>query len=102
MRSLFQASELEYRFTKTYRTLKSYTHGFEKIGEGRDIYTKDIQTIKFYGHSLAEADYAYFQQLFDYYELYTNPNLSLVFFYSVYDEKEVRRLSMNKLWLSHG
>ncbi|HFR3830282.1 TPA: AbiH family protein, partial [Streptococcus suis] len=35
--SLFQASELEYRFTKTYRTLKSYTQGLEKIGEGRDI-----------------------------------------------------------------
>lgn len=95
--SLFQASELEYRFTKTYRTLKSYTHGFEKIGEGRDIYTKDIQTIKFYGHSLAEADYAYFQQLFDYYELYTNPNLSLVFFYSVYDEKRSQEIEHEQI-----
>ena len=95
--SLFQASELEYRFTKTYRTLKSYTQGFEKIGEGRDIYTKDIQTIKFYGHSLAEADYAYFQQLFDYYELYTNPNLSLVFFYSVYDEKRSQEIEHEQI-----
>ena len=95
--SLFQASELEYRFTKTYRTLKSYTQGFEKIGEGRDIYTKDIQTIKFYGHSLAEADYAYFQQLFDYYELYTNPNLSLVFFYSVYDEKSSQEIEYEQI-----
>jgi hypothetical protein len=95
--SLFQASELEYRFTKTYRTLKSYTHGFEKIGEGRDIYTKDIQTIKFYGHSLAEADYAYFQQLFDYYELYANPNLSLVFFYSVYDEKRSQEIEHEQI-----
>lgn len=95
--SLFQASELEYRFTKTYRTLKSYTQGFEKIGEGRDIYTKDIQTIKFYGHSLAEADYAYFQQLFDYYDLYANPNLSLVFFYSVYDEKSSQEIEYEQI-----
>ncbi|HFI0394771.1 TPA: AbiH family protein [Streptococcus suis] len=95
--SLFQASELEYRFTKTYRTLKSYTQGFEKIGEGRDIYTKDIQTIKFYGHSLAEADYAYFQQLFDYYDLYANPNLSLIFFYSVYDEKRSQEIEHEQI-----
>ncbi|HFI0251345.1 TPA: AbiH family protein [Streptococcus suis] len=95
--SLFQASELEYRFTKTYRTLKSYTQGFEQIGEGRDIYTKEIQTIKFYGHSLAEADYAYFQQLFDYYDLYANPNLSLIFFYSVYDEKRSQEIEHEQI-----
>lgn len=95
--SLFQASELEYRFTKTYRTLKSYTQGFEKIGEGRDIYTKDIQTIKFYGHSLAEADYAYFQQLFDYYDLYSNPNLSLIFFYSIYDNSKSHEIENEQI-----
>ncbi|HFR3747904.1 TPA: AbiH family protein [Streptococcus suis] len=95
--SLFQASELEYRFTKTYRTLKSYTQGFEKIGEGRDIYTKDIQTIKFYGHSLAEADYAYFQQLFDYYDLYSNPNLSLIFFYSIYDKSKSHEIEHEQI-----
>ncbi|HEM2809701.1 TPA: hypothetical protein U2C48_000009 [Streptococcus suis] len=95
--SLFQASELEYRFTKTYRTLKSYTQGFEKIGEGRDIYTKDIQTIKFYGHSLAEADYAYFQQLFDYYDLYSNPNLSLIFFYSIYDNSKSHEIEHEQI-----
>ncbi|HFU4201001.1 TPA: AbiH family protein [Streptococcus suis] len=95
--SLFQASELEYRFTKTYRTLKSYTQDFEKIGEGRDIYTKDIQTIKFYGHSLAEADYAYFQQLFDYYDLYSNPNLSLIFFYSIYDNSKSHEIEHEQI-----
>lgn len=95
--SLFQASELEYRFTKTYRTLKSYTQDFEKIGEGRDIYTKDIQTIKFYGHSLAEADYAYFQQLFDYYDLYSNPKLSLIFFYSVYDKSKSHEIEHEQI-----
>lgn len=38
--------------------------------------------IKFYGHSLSEADYSYFQSIFDYYDLYGNNNVSLIFYYS--------------------
>ena len=38
--------------------------------------------IKFYGHSLSEADYSYFQSIFDYYDLYGNTNVSLIFYYS--------------------
>ena len=38
--------------------------------------------IKFYGHSLNEADYSYFQSIFDYYNLYENTNVSLIFYYS--------------------
>ncbi len=38
--------------------------------------------IKFYGHSLSEADYSYFQSIFDYYNLYSNDKVSLVFYYS--------------------
>lgn len=38
--------------------------------------------IKFYGHSLNEADYSYFQSIFDFYDLYANNNVSLVFYYS--------------------
>ncbi len=38
--------------------------------------------IKFYGHSLSEADYSYFQSIFDYYNLYSNNNVSLLFYYS--------------------
>ena len=38
--------------------------------------------IKFYGHSLSEADYSYFQSIFDYYNLYDNINVSLIFYYS--------------------
>lgn len=38
--------------------------------------------IKFYGHSLSEADYSYFQSIFDYYNLYSNYNVSLLFYYS--------------------
>lgn len=38
--------------------------------------------IKFYGHSLSEADYSYFQSIFDYYHIYDNSNVSLLFYYS--------------------
>ena len=38
--------------------------------------------IKFYGHSLSEADYSYFQSIFDFYNLYNNNNVSLLFYYS--------------------
>lgn len=46
--------------------------------------SKDNQLIeiKFYGHSLNEADYSYFQSIFDYYNLYENNNISLIFYYS--------------------
>lgn len=39
-------------------------------------------TIKFYGHSLSEADYSYFQSIFDYYDLYSNSKVNLIFYYS--------------------
>lgn len=38
--------------------------------------------IKFYGHSLSESDYSYFQSIFDYYNLYSNNNVSLIFYYT--------------------
>lgn len=38
--------------------------------------------IKFYRHSLSEADYSYFQSIFDYYNLYENNKVSLIFYYS--------------------
>lgn len=39
-------------------------------------------TIKFYGHSLNEADYSYFQSIFDYYNIYGNARVALMFYYS--------------------
>lgn len=45
--------------------------------------------IKFYGHSLSEADYSYFQSIFDYYNLYSNNNVNLIFYYSEgYDQTD--------------
>ena len=41
----------------------------------------ECERIIFYGHSLGEQDYSYFQSLFDKYDLYGS-NLKLVFYYS--------------------
>lgn len=44
--------------------------------------------IKVYGHSLAKADYSYFQSLFDAVSLYSGVT-TLVFYYSLYgDDKD--------------
>lgn len=92
-----EASSLEYRFTKTYRTLQLYSRNFEGVGDNRDIYSPTIKKIKFYGHSLAEADYAYFQQIFDYYDLYNNQELALIFYYSVYDNGIAEQIEQNQM-----
>lgn len=65
-------------FSKTYRKMLA-----------PDIPTQILPTkhsapldIKFYGHSLSEADYSYFQSIFDYYDVYGNSNVTLIFYYS--------------------
>ncbi len=44
------------------------------------------QELVFYGHSLAKADYSYFQSLFDLYDIYNQTFLT--FKYSIYDEEK--------------
>lgn len=66
-----------HKFSKTYRKML-YANA-----ETRVLPTKDNPLeIKFYGHSLSEADYSYFQSIFDYYNLYENSKVSLIFYYS--------------------
>lgn len=65
-------------FSKTYRKMFD-TNDALSILPDKD---KNLVTIKFYGHSLDEADYSYFQSIFDYYDLYGNNNVGLVFYYS--------------------
>ncbi|MFA9468147.1 AbiH family protein [Streptococcus sp. E24BD] len=96
--SLFDATSFEYRFTKTYRTFKNYSIGFEEAGNGREIYSPTVKMIKFYGHSLAEADYSYFQQLFDHYNLYQNNDLKLIFYYSVFDKNRREEIEQEQLY----
>lgn len=66
-------------FSKTYRKMfdtSATVSVLPLIDENSAI------TIKFYGHSLNEADYSYFQSIFDYYNLYGNNRVALVFYYS--------------------
>ncbi|MCR5332418.1 MAG: bacteriophage abortive infection AbiH family protein [Bacilli bacterium] len=79
-------------FTKTRKKL-SHT----AIDEASNsVFDKDVKKIYFYGHSLSEQDYSYFQSLFDYYDIYSS-DISLEFCYSEYDPKnpavEVDRLT---------
>lgn len=67
-----------YKFSKTYRKMLN-SHAGNHILPPKD---NQLIEIKFYGHSLNEADYSYFQSIFDYYNLYENNNVSLIFYYS--------------------
>ena len=72
-------------FTKTSRILNNDTVGnFELPKPGK------LGTINFFGHSLSEADYSYFQSLFDYYDIYSS-NIKLNFMYSEYDKNDLTR-----------
>ena len=87
------ADEIARPFTKTYRLLG--------LGgpNARDVVRSDTQCIKFYGHSLSDADYSYFQAIFDAVHLYSS-DVSLVFFYRCFDEKDPlihRSEMMNKV-----
>lgn len=85
--------EIARPFTKTYRLLS--------LGgpNTRDIVRSDTRYIKFYGHSLSDADYSYFQAIFDAVHLYSS-DVSLVFFYRCFDAKDPlihRSEMMNKV-----
>ena len=77
----FIQSQDEYKdlriFSKTYRKMFD-TSEPESVLPPSD----NPVDIKFYGHSLSEADYSYFQSIFDYYNLYGNSKVSLYFYYS--------------------
>ena len=93
-------------FTKTYRIMS-----FDSLGTNTLVRrpsssrANDLQTkvVKFYGHSLGDADYSYFQAIFDEIELYES-DVKLVFFYRSYEakgkklsEEEVKEEMMNKV-----
>lgn len=70
-------------FTKTYRLLS-----LEQCRGGRLIKSDNDGTsfIKVFGHSLAPADYSYFQSIFDTVNLYEG-NTTLVFLYKTFPNK---------------
>lgn len=67
------------RFTKSYRIIKNNFH------PNFDL-TKQYDSILFFGHGLGEADYSYFQSIFDSIDLY-HSKTKLVFFWYNYTEK---------------
>lgn len=70
-------------FTKTYRILGLHSKKrfslFENVGAIANV-NSSLDVIKFYGHSLSESDYSYFQAIFDEVNLYSG-NTELVFYY---------------------
>jgi hypothetical protein len=72
-------------FTKTSRILNNDTVGNFELPK-----PEKLGTINFFGHSLSEADYSYFQSLFDYYDIYSS-NIKLNFMYSEYDKNNLTR-----------
>lgn len=72
-------------FTKTSRILNNDTVGNFELPK-----PEKLGTINFFGHSLSEADYSYFQSLFDYYDIYSS-NIKLNFMYSEYDKNDLTR-----------
>ena len=78
------ANKKYYIFTKTYR----------KVSESKNLVSQPlpssnfINEIIFYGHSLSDADYSYFQSIFDFYDLY-NSNIKLSFKFSYFGEESL-------------
>lgn len=93
-----------YPFTKTARIMKTpqVTRSFYKSS-----LSPNVDTIRFYGHSLSKFDYSYFQSIFDFYDIY-HKKVNLKFFYSIYckdKEEEITKNQMNcviKLLKTYG
>lgn len=86
-------------FTKTYRVASmgvdmcGVLYGIVENGIGQS----DTDSIKFFGHSLSEADYSYFQSIFDGINLYGG-HTKLVFYYRPWkgkDEEELHTETIN-------
>lgn len=81
-----------YMFTKTSRMMSNSSYN-EKA---TPILHPNIKKINFYGHSLSEMDYSYFQSIFDFYNLYGS-NVQLFFYYSNYNGTELEDIKSNYL-----
>ncbi|MBR3312864.1 MAG: hypothetical protein IKG18_01860 [Atopobiaceae bacterium] len=96
-------------FTKTYRIASM------GVGMPRQLYVTAIgvdgehrtSSIKFFGHSLGEADYSYFQAIFDGVDLYGG-STKLIFYYRPWpgkNEEELRSkmvMDVSKLLTTYG
>ncbi|MGL9772828.1 AbiH family protein [Enterococcus sp. DIV0996a] len=71
-----------YRFTKTFRQMTE-TSIAKRSDELILPRKEEINEIAFFGHSLSQLDYSYFQTIFDFYDLYSS-DVTLAFYYSLY------------------
>lgn len=69
-------------FTKTYQI------AFNNIDRDNLELPKNAYCISFYGHSLAPADYSYFESLFDMYDLYSS-DIYLCFYCGLYSPNDI-------------
>ncbi|WEV54712.1 AbiH family protein [Leuconostocaceae bacterium ESL0723] len=91
-------NDTNYVFTKTYRTLYAAADSRQNyMQQGSDVFSNDIKIIKFFGHSLGEADYSYFQQMFDYFDLYNDDSLKLYFYFRVFKGSDGQPIDENVL-----
>lgn len=79
-----------YIFTKTYRKILES----DKFKSNKIPRIEDLKEISFYGHSLSEADYSYFQTVFDFYRIYES-EIMINFYYSLYGENDCSK-NINK------
>ena len=77
------------QFTKSYRILEN------KLNSDMVI-PSDIDKILFYGHGLGEADYSYFQAIFDTVDLY-HSNTQLVFFWNNFNEEDQYKIQVERV-----
>lgn len=80
-------------FTKTYRQLiGGFTTNKQDLNFN-GLYEDNGHTIIFYGHSLSEADYSYFEAIFDKSDLYES-STKLIFTYSIYSEYQREKITL--------
>lgn len=75
-------------FTKTYRIMSISSVNSDDIRDLLNSKDNDpYEKIKFFGHSLSDADYSYFQSIFDNINLYSS-DVILEFYYSKHTDDE--------------
>ena len=88
------ASSEGYRFTKVSRIMGMNAAGKVESVPIKSILTPSIEKVIFYGHSLSDADYGYFQIIFDEYAIKENVYFEIC--YTVFDgttkENEIIKL----------
>ena len=95
------------RFSKTYRVLEqkesSLTGPIAYAPNSGGLGSKETVAIKVYGHSLAQADYSYFQSIFDIVDLYSG-RVKLYFLYREFkpEAREELLLSVANLLNAYG